>query len=82
MIETMVGVFGGFGVGIFVGYLNSRTLNNIMDNTVSYYKETVDIWKGIAVDALAKAEFLEMQLSDLEASPKLLTEEGEETTWH
>ena len=73
MIETMVGVFGGFGVGIFVGWLGIRDLNKTYDKTVSYYKETIDIWRGVATEALAQVEVYNMQYKE---------DVGEETTWH
>jgi glycogen synthase len=73
MIETMIGVIGGFLVGCLVGWVNNRDLNKTFDKTVSYYKETIDLWRGVATEALAQVEFWELQFKE---------DVGEETTWH
>jgi hypothetical protein len=81
-MEILMSVFGGFGVGLFIGWLYLRDLDKSLGKTVSYYKETVDIWMGLTKKAIAEAEFWKMQYDDVAQDSEDMVGGEEETTWH
>ena len=82
MIEILISMFGGFGVGLFIGWLHIRGLDKSLEKTVSYYKETVDIWEELTTKAISEAEFWKMQYDDIAQGSEYMTEKEDETTWH
>jgi hypothetical protein len=67
---------------VFIGWLNFGDLERTYNKTLSYQKETIDIWVELTKKAVAEADFWKMQYDDVAQDSEDTIEEDEETTWH